>query len=93
MIKTVFLFWNGNVAVCDEHGQQLPEFQGHYSDVIERLRGQDLTEADIYVSDSFLEGGSAGGVTPEAFLNLEKAVGLPDDRPAGVNYSRRGIAQ
>jgi len=25
MIKTVFLFANGNVACCDEHGQQVPE--------------------------------------------------------------------
>lgn len=71
MVKTIFLFWSGNVAVCDEDGRQVPELQGHYLDVVERLRLQDLTGADISVEESILPGGSAGGVTPEEFLNLE----------------------
>jgi hypothetical protein len=71
MVKTIFLFWSGNVAVCDEHGRQVPELQGHYLDVVERLRLEDLSRADISVDESFLPGGSAGGVTPEEFLTLE----------------------
>ena len=30
MIKTVFVFPNGMVAVCDENGQQIPEYQGKW---------------------------------------------------------------
>lgn len=93
MIKTIFLFPNGILAVCDEHGQQLPEFQQHYSEVVERLRGQDLTGADIYVSESFLEGGSAGEVTPNVFLHLEQEVGPSGAGDDGANYLRGGIAQ
>lgn len=27
-IKTVFVFPNGQVAVCDQFGEQMPEYQG-----------------------------------------------------------------
>lgn len=27
VIRSVFLFPNGNLAVCDQHGQQMPEYQ------------------------------------------------------------------
>jgi hypothetical protein len=45
VIKTVFVFRNGNVAVCDQHGQQMPEFQGRWSDkegVIRAAAGPDV---------------------------------------------------
>lgn len=71
MIKQVFLFRSGLVAVCDERGRQMPEFQGHYADIVERLRGQDLSAAEIHVTESIFPGGSTGGVTPEEFLSLE----------------------
>lgn len=32
-IKTVFHFANDNVAVCDENGHQMPEFQGRFDEV------------------------------------------------------------
>jgi hypothetical protein len=41
VIRSVFLFRNGNVAVCDEHGRQIPALQGYLGDVREKL----LTEA------------------------------------------------
>jgi len=36
-VKCVFLFPNGNVAVTDENGQQIPELQGLYKDVKDRV--------------------------------------------------------
>lgn len=30
-VKTAYLFDNGNLAVCDEKGEQIPELQGQYS--------------------------------------------------------------
>jgi hypothetical protein len=71
MIKTVLLFRNGMVAVCDDHDQQVVELQGHYSDVVELLRAQDLTRAEIFVAGEILPGGLAGDVQPDVFLNLE----------------------
>lgn len=37
MIKSVFKFPNGMVAVCDEKGEQLPEYQGKYEDVKDKI--------------------------------------------------------
>jgi hypothetical protein len=36
-IRTVFFFGNGNVAVCDEHGDQMPDYQGPLRDVREQI--------------------------------------------------------
>ena len=87
MIKNIILFWNGSVAVCDEHGQQVVELQGRYADVVGRLREQDLTEAEILVAESLIPGGQA---SPEEFLNFRvDANGVPlgrlvvQDSPAG----------
>lgn len=67
MIKTVFLFPNGNVAVCDEHGQQMPELQGHYTEVVGRFTEQDLAGAEILVPQVI---SPARPPTPFEFLNL-----------------------
>jgi len=36
-VRTVFVFPNGNVAVCDEHGQQIPELQGRFTEVYKEI--------------------------------------------------------
>jgi hypothetical protein len=36
-LKTVFLFPNGMVAVCGYDGQQIPELQGRFSEVKEKI--------------------------------------------------------
>jgi hypothetical protein len=36
-VKTVFRFPNGNVAVLDEHGQQISELQGKFEDVKQKV--------------------------------------------------------
>lgn len=71
MIKTIFLFRTGIIAVLDDRGEQLPEFQGRYADVVERLREQDLTGADIHVYEDIVPGGLA---SPEQFLNLSEGL-------------------
>ena len=45
-IKSVFLFPNGNVAVCDEHGQQMPEYQGTFEEVREAIERDATTETE-----------------------------------------------
>ena len=37
MIKTVIRIKNDMVMVFDENGEQLPEFQGHYGDVKDKI--------------------------------------------------------
>lgn len=37
MIKTVIRIKNDMVMVFDEDGEQLPEYQGHYHDVKEKI--------------------------------------------------------
>lgn len=37
IVRTVFRFPNGNVAVLDEHGEQIPELQGRFEDVKEKV--------------------------------------------------------
>lgn len=34
--REVWFFPNGNVAVCDQHGQQMPELQGPWSEELEK---------------------------------------------------------
>ena len=36
-IKTVFAFQNGTVAVCDQHGKQMPEYQGYWDETQEHI--------------------------------------------------------
>jgi hypothetical protein len=38
IITKVFLFPNGMVMVFDQYGEQMPEYQGHYRDVHEKIR-------------------------------------------------------
>jgi len=37
-ITTVFVFQNGMVAVSDQHGQQMPFFQGRKQDAMPRIK-------------------------------------------------------
>jgi hypothetical protein len=37
LIKTVIRIKNDMVMVFDEHGEQIPEYQGHYNDVKEKI--------------------------------------------------------
>lgn len=37
-ITTVYHFGNGMVMVMDQFGEQMPEYQGRYEDVIDKLR-------------------------------------------------------
>jgi hypothetical protein len=37
LIKTVIRIKNDMVMVFDEHGEQLPEYQGYYKDVREKI--------------------------------------------------------
>jgi hypothetical protein len=37
-ITNVYKFANGMVIVFDQHGQQMPEYQGRYEDVIDKIR-------------------------------------------------------
>lgn len=38
VIRSVTVFPNGNVAVGDQFDQQMPEYQGRYEEVKERLK-------------------------------------------------------
>lgn len=69
MIKTIFLFWGGAVAVFDEHGEQMVELQGNYFDVVERLRRVDLSHAEIHAHGVL---GVGLRPTPEQFLSLSQ---------------------
>ncbi|MBD1995199.1 hypothetical protein H6G00_00965 [Leptolyngbya sp. FACHB-541] len=42
--KEVILFTNGMVAVFNAVGEQMPDFQGERSQVIQQLRNADLSE-------------------------------------------------
>ena len=48
-LKTVFVFPNGMVAVCGYDGQQIPELQGRWSEMRERIEAlaDDQTEWHI----------------------------------------------
>ena len=47
MIKTVFKFSNGMVAVCDENGEQLSEYQGHYDKVKDKILADAPPDAEF----------------------------------------------
>lgn len=36
-IASVFIFPNGNVAVCDQFGEQMPEYQGKWEEIKDKL--------------------------------------------------------
>lgn len=40
-VKAIYVFPNGNIAVCNEKGEQIPELQGNFKDclvkAVERL--------------------------------------------------------
>jgi hypothetical protein len=82
MVKTIFLFWGGAVAVFDEHGEQMPELQGNYFDVVERLRREDLSHAEIHAHEVI---GIGERPTPEQFLSLSQA----DFEAAAESFSQR----
>lgn len=48
-ITNVYHFTNGMVMVFDQHGQQMPEFQGKYEEVIEKIR-ENFTGEILYGS-------------------------------------------
>lgn len=43
VITTVYLFANGMVAVFDQHGKQMPAYQGRCEDVVEGIRKAGFT--------------------------------------------------
>jgi hypothetical protein len=42
-ITNVYSFTNGMTAVFDQHGQQMPEFQGRTEDVMPKIRAAGYT--------------------------------------------------
>jgi hypothetical protein len=38
VITNVYRFSNGMVMVFDQHGQQMPEFQGQFQEMIDKIR-------------------------------------------------------
>jgi hypothetical protein len=72
MIKTVFLFPNGNVACTDERGQQVPEWQT--SMLCDRLR--QMLDAGVVDSQTLIE--TASGVYRlDEFVNVPMKAGKP----------------
>jgi hypothetical protein len=67
MIKDIIVFANGLLAVCDDRGEQMPEFQGRYSEVVERLRREDLSAATI---EAVVWSPNHVKLTPAEFLGL-----------------------
>jgi hypothetical protein len=47
MIKTVIRLRNDMVMVFDGDGEQIPEYQGHYEDVMERIL-RDATAKTVF---------------------------------------------
>ena len=45
MIKTAIRLGNNMVMVFDEEGEQIPEYQGHYEDVVESVLMDALPDA------------------------------------------------
>jgi hypothetical protein len=78
-IKTIFIFDNGHLAVCDEHGEQIPELQlpvfSLFAKYAESL-GYNIVGAEIrsrfsaYPQFQEIRGWDEGG----SFLKLERLV-------------------
>jgi len=52
-IATVYRFSNGMMMVFDANGQQIPEYQGPYEDVIRSIRA--VYSGSIIVTDSIVK--------------------------------------
>lgn len=65
IVKTVILWSNGMVTVFDEHGEQMPSYQGRRSEALEKLRALDLSQTEFYI-------GSWGKGTPPSTLPCTK---------------------
>lgn len=50
MVKSVFIFRNGAVAVCDEHGEQITDLQGQWSTKAKEIYAQATEETLWYDS-------------------------------------------
>lgn len=46
-ITSIRVFSNGMVMVFDEHGQQMPEYQGAWNDVAEKIRRDKPPEVEV----------------------------------------------
>ncbi len=46
--KSIFLFKNGMVACCDQHGQQIPEMQGPFWVAFPVICKADLSELEVF---------------------------------------------
>lgn len=49
MIDRIVLWSNGVVMVFDEHGKQIPEYQGKRKQVAEKLKDADLSQASFQI--------------------------------------------
>jgi len=65
MIQSVFKFSNGMVAVCDEKGQQLPEYQGTWAEKKEII----CRDAPV---DAVFEGCTIGNITLDFYKDNGK---------------------
>ena len=53
-IATVLVFANGMVAVCNEHGEQMPEYQGRWDDMREMIKRDLPTDAVVQYQSTSL---------------------------------------
>jgi len=49
MIDRIILWSNGNVMVFDEHGKQMPEYQGRRKEAAEKLADADLSQTSFQI--------------------------------------------
>jgi len=49
MIDRVILWSNGTVMVFDEHGKQLPEYQGRRKEAIQKLMDADISDTTFQI--------------------------------------------
>lgn len=52
MIRHIYVFTNGMVAVLDEHGQQMPEYQGKWGEMREKIERDKSPDAKIMYQGS-----------------------------------------
>jgi hypothetical protein len=58
--RTVYLFSNGMVAVCDAAGQQIPELQGRFSTVVADIMTLVDEQTIFHGWPDIVEGGKLG---------------------------------
>jgi hypothetical protein len=51
MIKSVYKFPNGMVAVFDENGKQIPEYQGKWKDLEEKINENANDKTEWYIKN------------------------------------------